>query len=71
MQLHIGNIHSFKYKLANSGDPQVAIYDVVGDRGAGQVAVKRDSSNQIVWAKLRLSDGNEAVLLGSPPGPAF
>ena len=67
---HIGEIQSFDVNFVASAaeeDENVYVYDVVGDKGSGTVTVKSltdsDGSEEIIWARLRTSDGTTVELV--------
>lgn len=61
---HIGEIQSFDMNFVKSGaeaDDEVFVFDCEGTSGNGTVTAKivtgMDGSEEIIWAKLRTSDG--------------
>lgn len=72
MQEHIGTVESAsmnltataQYAQENPGSDNVAVIDVKGSKGSGQLIVKTGGGNTIQWAKLRLDSGEEFDLVG-------
>jgi hypothetical protein len=74
MTEHIGTVQSFDIVWGESideDDDDVFVYEVRGTRGSGKATVKSvtqgDGSERIIWARLKLSTGQEHTLVGSPP----
>jgi hypothetical protein len=76
MQDHIGKLESASMNLVATGEyaqkhrneKNVAVIDVTGSKGSGQLLVKTGPGNSIEWAKLRLDSGEEFDLVGGNIG---